>query len=134
MLLLAFDVLSKYPVVLTYNGDDFDMPYLYARSQDPAIDPADRKPIDKEQVPILVKRESFMKRGIQADPVTIKSGIHIDLFRTFQNKSVQNYAFSHKYSEFTLRAICEALLEDTKIEFEGSISDLSIRKTCRILS
>ena len=119
---------GKYPVVLTYNGDDFDMPYLYARSQDPAIDPADGKPIDKDQVPILVKRESFTKRGIQADPVTIKSGIHIDLFRTFQNKSVQNYAFSHKYSEFTLRAICEALLEDTKIEFEGSISDLSLEK------
>ena len=59
--------------MLTYNGDDFDMPYLYARSQDPAIDPADRKPIDKDQVPILVKRESFIKRGIQADPVTIKS-------------------------------------------------------------
>jgi DNA polymerase, archaea type len=128
MLLLVFDVLRKYPVVLTYNGDDFDMPYLYARSQDPAIDPTDGKPIDKDQVPILVKRESFMKRGIQADPVTLRTGIHIDLFRTFQNKSVQNYAFSHKYSEFTLRAICEALLEDTKIEFEGSISDLSIEK------
>jgi DNA polymerase I len=128
MLKKAFDTMKNYPIVLTYNGDDFDLPYLYARSQDPAIDPVEKKPIDKSTVPIIIKRESFIKRGIQADPVSLKDGIHIDLFRTFQNRSVQNYAFSHKYSEYTLRAISEALLEDTKIEFEGSIGDLSIQK------
>ena len=128
MLLKAFETMQSYPIVLTYNGDDFDLPYLYARSQDPSIDPKERKVVDKTLVPIVMKRESFVKRGIQADPVTIRNGIHIDLFRTFQNRSVQNYAFSHKYSEFTLRAISEALLEDTKIEFEGSIGDLSIQK------
>ena len=128
MLLKVFQLLRDYPIVLTYNGDDFDLPYLYARSQDPRIDPISGIPIEKDLVPIVIKRESFIKRGIQADPVTLQNGIHIDLFRTFQNRSVQNYAFSHKYSEFTLRAISEALLEDTKIEFEGSISDLSIQK------
>ncbi len=128
MLVKVFQAMSDYPVVLTYNGDDFDLPYLYARSQDPKIDPIKGIPVEKDLVPIIIKRESFIKRGIQADPVTLKTGIHIDLFRTFQNRSVQNYAFSHKYSEFTLRAISEALLEDTKIEFEGSISDLSIQK------
>ena len=128
MVLKAFQLIRNYPIVLTYNGDDFDLPYLYARSQDPRIDPIHANPIEKDLVPIIIKRESFIKRGIQADPVTLQTGIHIDLFRTFQNRSVQNYAFSHKYSEFTLRAISEALLEDTKIEFEGSISDLSIQK------
>lgn len=128
LLLKAFEIIKRYPVIITYNGDDFDLPYLYARSQDPAIDIKNKIPIEKELVPILVKKESFIKRGIQADPVSIKSGIHIDLFRTFQNKSVQNYAFSHKYSEFTLRAICEALLNDTKIEFEGNINDLPLDK------
>ncbi len=128
MLLKVFQLLRDYPIVLTYNGDDFDLPYLYARSQDPRIDPISGIPIEKDLVPIVIKRESFIKRGIQADPVTLQNGIHIDLFRTFQNRSVQNYAFSHKYPEFTLRAISEALLEDTKIEFEGSISDLSIQK------
>jgi DNA polymerase, archaea type len=75
-----------------------------------------------------MKRESFVKRGIQAEPVQIKNGIHIDLFRTFQNRSVQIYAFSHKYSEYTLNAISEALLNDTKYEFEGDISELSTDK------
>jgi DNA polymerase, archaea type len=128
MILKVFAVIQNYPIVLTFNGDDFDLPYLYARSQDPSIDPAHKKPISKELVPILVKKDSFVKRGIQADPVSLKHGIHIDLFRTFQNKSVQNYAFSHKYSEFTLNAICEALLNDTKIDFDDSIGDLPLEK------
>jgi DNA polymerase I len=120
----TFRIISSYPVIITYNGDDFDLPYLYARSQDPRIDPIRSQIIPKERVPIIIKRESFIKRGIQAEPVQVKYGIHLDLFRTFQNRSVQIYAFSNKYSEHTLNAIAEALLDDTKLEFEGDISDL----------
>jgi DNA polymerase I len=124
----TFRIISSYPIIITYNGDEFDLPYLYARSQDSVIDPADGVPIARQDVPIIMKRESFAKRGIQAEPVQIKNGIHIDLFRTFQNRSVQIYAFSHKYSEYTLNAISEALLNDSKYEFEGDISELSIDK------
>jgi DNA polymerase I len=124
----TFRIISSYPIIITYNGDEFDLPYLYARSQDPAIDSAYGVAIAKQDVPIIMKRESFVKRGIQAEPVQIKNGLHIDLFRTFQNRSVQIYAFSHKYSEYTLNAISEALLNDTKYEFEGDISELSIDK------
>ncbi|MGI0001526.1 MAG: DNA-directed DNA polymerase I, partial [Nitrososphaeraceae archaeon] len=124
----TFRIIGSYPIVITYNGDDFDLPYLYARSQDPAIDPGMGIAIAKQDVPIIMKREIFVKRGIQAEPVQIKNGIHIDLFRTFQNRSVQIYAFSHKYSEYTLNAISEALLNDTKFEFEGDISELSTDK------
>jgi DNA polymerase I len=124
----TFRIIGSYPIIITYNGDDFDLPYLYARSQDPAIDPGMGVAIVKQDVPIIMKRESFVKRGILAEPVQIKNGIHIDLFRTFQNRSVQIYAFSHKYSEYTLNAISEALLNDTKYEFEGDISELSTDK------
>jgi DNA polymerase I len=124
----TFRIIGSYPIIITYNGDDFDLPYLYARSQDPAIDPGMGVAIVKQDVPIIMKRESFVKRGIQSEPVQIKNGIHIDLFRTFQNRSVQIYAFSHKYSEYTLNAISEALLNDTKYEFEGDIGELSTDK------
>ena len=124
----TFDILKLYNVLVTFNGDDFDLPYIYERSQDPAIDPINHTIIPKEEIPILVKRDSLVKKGIQADPVQLKHGVHIDLFRTFQNRSIQIYAFSHKYSEYRLNAITEALLNDSKIEFEGNISDLSIQK------
>src|ERR687897_1742106 len=123
----AFAIIKEYPIVLTFNGDDFDLPYLYARSLDPRIDP-NGIAIPKDKVPIMVKRESFIKHGMQAEPVQIKHGLHLDLFRTFQNRSVQIYAFSRKYTEYTLNAICEALLNDSKVEFDGDISDLPIQK------
>lgn len=122
----AFKIMASYPFIITYNGDDFDLPYLYARSQDPRIDPIGSQIIPKDRVPIIIKRETFIKRGIQAEPVQVKHGIHIDLFRTFQNRSVQIYAFSNKYSEHTLNAIAEALLNDTKLEFDGDISELPL--------
>ncbi|HEX2230890.1 MAG TPA: DNA polymerase domain-containing protein, partial [Nitrososphaeraceae archaeon] len=124
----TFQIINSYPIIVTYNGDDFDLPYLYARSQDPRIDPIGKEILSKDEIPIIIKRESFVKRGIQAEPVQIKHGLHLDLFRTFQNRSVQIYAFSRKYTEYTLNAICEALLNDSKIEFDGDISDLPIQK------
>jgi DNA polymerase elongation subunit (family B) len=126
----AFRIISEYPIVITFNGDDFDLPYLYARSQDPRIDPKGVA-IQKEKVPIMVKKESFIKRGMQAEPVGIRHGIHIDLYRTFDNKSIQIYAYNRVYAEKTLDAISEALLGDTKIEFEGDISDLPIQTLAR---
>ncbi|HEY7507426.1 MAG TPA: DNA-directed DNA polymerase I [Nitrososphaera sp.] len=123
----AFMIMNQYPIVLTFNGDDFDLPYLYARSQDSRID-ASGIIIPKEKIPIMVKRESFVKRGMQAEPVGIRHGIHIDLYRTFDNRSIQIYAFSRAYTDHTLNAISEALLGDTKVEFDGDIADLPIQK------
>ncbi len=123
----TFDVIGRYPILVTFNGDDFDLPYLYARSQDPRVDPSGVA-IPKDKVPIMVRRESFIKRGMQAEPVGIRHGIHLDLYRTFDNRSIQIYAFSRAYTDRTLNAICEALLNDSKIEFEGDIADLPVQR------
>ena len=123
----AFMIINAYPIIVTFNGDDFDLPYLYARSQDSRIDP-NGVAIPKDKVPIMVKKESFIKHGMQAEPVGIRHGIHIDLYRTFDNRSIQIYAFSRAYTDHTLNAISEALLGDSKIEFEGDISDLPIQR------
>ena len=123
----AFEIIGRYPIILTFNGDDFDLPYLYARSQDPRVDP-EGVAIPKDKVPIMVRRESFSKRGMQAEAVGIRHGIHIDLYRTFDNRSIQIYAFSRAYVDKTLNAICEALLGDTKVEFDGDIADLPVQK------
>jgi DNA polymerase I len=123
----AFRIINAYPIIITFNGDDFDLPYLYARSQDSRIDPSGVA-IPKDKVPIMVKKESFIKHGMQAEPVGVRHGIHIDLYRTFDNRSIQIYAFSRAYTDHTLNAISEALLGDSKIEFEGNISDLPIQR------
>jgi DNA polymerase I len=104
----AFKILTDYPFVITYNGDDFDMPYIYNR--------AERLGIDSKEIPLIMMRDS----------ATLKHGVHIDLYRTFSNRSFQIYAFSHKYTDFSLNSVTEGLLSESKIDYGGHLDDLSL--------
>ena len=108
MLRDAFKVLENYPFVLTFNGDEFDMPFMYNR--------AERLGVPLKEIPLIMMRDS----------ATLKRGVHIDLYRTFSNRSFQIYAFSHKYNDFSLNSICEGLIDESKTEYEGELEDLSL--------
>ena len=108
MLLEFFKEITNYPIIITFNGDSFDMPYLYHRALNLKI--------PKEAIPIVLGREI----------ASIVHGIHIDLYKTFVNKSIQGYAFGNKYNEHTLNAISEGILQKEKVEVEGSINDLPV--------
>ncbi|MFZ0184798.1 MAG: DNA-directed DNA polymerase I [Nitrosotalea sp.] len=103
----AFKILESYPFVMTFNGDDFDMPFMYNR--------AERLGVPLKEIPLIMMRDS----------ATLKKGVHIDLYRAFSNRSFQIYAFSHKYNDFSLNSICEGLIEESKTEYEGELEDLS---------
>lgn len=103
----AFRVISDYPFVLTYNGDDFDMPYLYNR--------AERLGIKNSENPLYMMRDS----------ATLKHGVHIDLYRTMSNKSFQIYAFSHKYTDFSLNSVTKALLGESKLDYGVDLDKLT---------
>ena len=104
-------IISEYPFVLTYNGDDFDMPYLYNR--------AERLGIKKDVNPLYMMRDS----------ATLKEGVHIDLYRTLSNRSFQIYAFSHKYTDFSLNSVSKALLNEAKIDYGIELKDLKLYQT-----
>jgi len=95
----TFKLISEYPFVITFNGDDFDMPYLYNR--------AERLGIKNSENPLYMMRDS----------ATLKHGVHIDLYRTMSNRSFQIYAFSHKYTDFSLNSVSKALLSESKLDF-----------------
>jgi len=110
LLIEFFQDILNYPVILTFNGDSFDLPYIYHR--------AITLKIPKEAIPIILQREM----------ATFVHAIHIDLYKTFNNRSIQGYAFSNKYSEHTLNAISEALLGEEKVALEEAINDLPMIK------
>ena len=107
MLRDAFEVIGEYPVIATFNGDDFDLPYLRHR--------AEVLKMPKDVVPISLGREG----------ASLKHGIHIDLYRFFMNRSIQVYAFDNKYREHTLEAIAQAILGKGKVIIEKPIGKLS---------
>jgi len=109
-------VLSKimdYPVVVTFNGDDFDLRYLKHR--------AEKKGILEGENPIQLERVA----------ATLKHGVHVDLYQFFRNRSIQVYAFANRYTEHTLNGISEAILDKSKVEFEGEIGDLPLAELAK---
>mgnify|MGYP001581388122 FL=1 len=102
----AFNIIESYPVILTYNGDTFDMPYLYNRGIKLGI----------QNIPF-----KMMSRN-----ATLSLGIHIDLYGVFSNRSLKVYAFNQKYTEDGLGAVSQALLGETKTEYEGNLNDITL--------
>ena len=111
MIFDAFKLISSYPFVITYNGDEFDMPYLYNR--------AERLGIKKQDNPLYMMRDS----------ATLKEGVHLDLYRTLSNRSFQIYAFSHKYTNFSLNSVSKALLNEEKIDYGIELDQLNLYQT-----
>jgi DNA polymerase I len=100
---------GKYPVIVTFNGDKFDLLYLYNRASR-----------------LSVEEEMPLEKG--RDYVDLVHGVHIDLYRVFFNKSIQNYAYGGVYKEATLDAIGKALVGKGKIALEEDIGMLKPRE------
>ncbi|MEM4717230.1 MAG: DNA-directed DNA polymerase I [Desulfurococcaceae archaeon] len=107
MILEFYRAISNYPVVLSYNGDKFDLLYLYTRSL--------RLGIPRSLIPIRIGE----------DIVRLETAIHVDLYRFFSNRAIKNYAFGGRYQEEKLEAVASALIGRRKIGFEEGVGDIS---------
>jgi len=111
----CFALIRTVPIVLTFNGDSFDLKYLANRAY--------MLGFKRFDVPL------WTKRNISETDVT--TGIHIDLYRFFKKNSIKNYAFKGKYNRFGLNDISNALLGKTKIEHETPIRYMEYEDLCR---
>jgi len=110
LLRATFEKMMEYPFLITFNGDDFDLRYLKHRAMRKEIG------IREEEIPIALQRQE----------ASLKHGVHIDLYRFFNNKSIQVYVYNNRYSEHTLNGIAESLLGKEKMVFEGNIGELPL--------
>ena len=111
MILDTFELMKKYPLLITYNGDGFDLPYLYNR--------ASRLGIDRQKNPLYMMRDS----------ATLTDGVHLDLYRTMSNRAFQIYAFGQKYNDFSLNSVSKGLLGEKKIDYGVELNDLTLYQT-----
>jgi len=113
MILDTFELMKKYPLLITYNGDGFDLPYLYNR--------AGRLGIDRQKNPLYMMRDS----------ATLTDGVHLDLYRTMSNRAFQIYAFGQKYSDFSLNSVSKGLLGEEKIDYGVELDNLTLYQTAK---
>ncbi|MHA2130080.1 MAG: DNA-directed DNA polymerase I [Promethearchaeota archaeon] len=109
----TFRLMWEYPVVITFNGDNFDLNYLYHR--------AEKLKIKKDLNPIHVKRGFGIMSNAECE---LRSSVHIDLFNLFFNRSISGYAFGGVYDSSSLNAISAALLGEEKYQHEEQIQDM----------
>ncbi|MCE4624650.1 MAG: DNA-directed DNA polymerase I [Desulfurococcales archaeon] len=108
LILEVFRSISSYPIIVTFNGDNFDIPYLYNRLITLGVS-ADLIPIEFHQ-----------------DYAGFRNALHIDLYKLFDIRALQVYAFGNKYRERNLDAIAEALLGKKKVVLERPISEIDL--------
>ncbi|MFW9985027.1 MAG: DNA-directed DNA polymerase I, partial [Candidatus Odinarchaeota archaeon] len=105
----VFRILWRTPLLLTFNGDNFDLRYLFNRSKKLGIPPSNN--------PIR------MRGGFRGNPeAELEYGVHIDLYRFFHNRSIQIYAFKNRYREVRLENLSQALLGEGKIQLSEPIN------------
>ncbi len=110
LILEALRIMSKYPVIITFNGDNFDIPYLYNRLIVLGYEP-ERLPFEFRQ-----------------DHVSFRNNLHVDLFKVFDTRALQVYAFGNAYREKNLDSIASALIGEAKIQLEKHVSELTLRE------
>ncbi len=102
MIKAVFDVLRRYPFVLTFNGDDFDLRYVANRA-------SNCFGVKRSEIPIEVGKRSCL----------LDYGIHLDLYKFFFNRSIQIYAFNNRYRDVTLNDVGKALIGLEKLALES---------------
>ena len=107
LIMSVLDALWDYPFVLTFNGDDFDLRYLFHRALNLGI--------RRSEIPIEVGKRSC----------SLSYGVHIDLYKFFFNRSIQIYAFNNRYRDVTLNDIGKTLIGLEKVPLGKTLGELT---------
>jgi len=106
---VAYMTHSPQKIVVGYNVDQFDLPYLFNR--------AVLFGADDGSFWAFIRQDERISKGV-------KGKFLIDLFPFFVNPSIKNYAFSGKYDLHSLNEVSEGLIGKSKYKFEGFINSL----------
>ncbi len=111
LLIAVFEEMSKYPIVVTFNGDNFDFLYLDNRAK--------RLEIEEELNPFVRTR---------SQDIYLTHSIHLDLYRFFRQPAIRIYAFGGVYDRVTLDELGKTILNKEKLKLDKDIWDLSLEE------
>lgn len=107
LLIAFFSEITTFPIIVTYNGNAFDLPYLLARAK-------------KLNINTPIKKQSRLER------YSFNKSVHIDLYEWYKNPAIKTYAFGYKYKLNDLNSVAKALTNIGKIKLKNEIQELSL--------
>ncbi len=111
----TFKIFADYPIVLSFNGDNFDLKYIYNRA-------IKHLGFSKDEIPI------YMTITPQNEVAHLRKGVHIDLYKFFHNRAIKVSAFRNIYKDVSLDTVGQTFLNEAKIVLEKPISELTINE------
>ncbi|MEM4514645.1 MAG: DNA-directed DNA polymerase I [Ignisphaera sp.] len=116
MMIDFLSIILQYPIIVSFNGDNFDIRYLYVRMF--------KLGIPKELIGIKVKK--VLKGGKIEFEAKFSRALHVDLYKFFSNKAIQIYAFEGRYKEANLDSIAQALLGIGKVQLDDELGKIDL--------
>lgn len=102
-----FTLLKDIPILVTYNGNQFDLPYIINRAKKLGI------------------KSNLLSYDFKMKVARFESGLHIDLYDWFSNPAIRLYAYSGAYKDLKLDTVTNTILNKQKYDYEGTIWDLT---------
>ena len=96
-------IINEYPFVFTFNGDGYDLLYIYHRAKNLGI--------AENLIPIIVLEE-----GERVVECHLKNGIHIDFMRYFGG-GILTYVFPGAFFDLSLDGCAKDILKRGKLQF-----------------
>jgi DNA polymerase elongation subunit (family B) len=100
-------------IVVTYNGDTFDIPYISKRLEINGL--------DMGVVGYKLSDKGFMSRWYKK----WNGKYLLDLYQYFSNANIRTGAYKSAYDNVKLDTVAEAILGETKYHYEGEIESMS---------
>lgn len=104
----TFNIIEEYPFLETYNGDNFDLHYLYNRAINLGI--------EKGNIPFWIKQEKGLRGYYQTG--ILKNGNHLDEYHWFSNRSIKAYVYGSPYVRETLDEVGENVVGYQKVHHD----------------
>jgi DNA polymerase I len=122
MITHAIDEMGKYPVVLSFNGAQFDFLYMHWRAvklgmlyEDTGFETHWNRSITVDG------SENHIKPSKEIRWAGFRKQVHIDLFLLARNTTVQNYIFSARYKFANLNDVAKAIIGVGKYDIGGKV-------------
>lgn len=109
----TFKIFEDYPIVLSFNGDNFDFKYIFNRA-------TKHLGLRKDEIPV------YMTTTPMNEVAHLKDNLHVDLYKFFQNRAIKVSAFRNVYKDASLDTIGNTFLNEAKIQLDQSIAELCL--------